>query len=354
MITAEKTSFAVIPALRGLIDTGKPEERVAEARRRGRAFRQSFLEQSPVFYARRRNLLRIPYPSIYAFLGVYAQRYRKPYMVHLMASMSIIQFVDLQGELRTLLFNPHDYETGSDTPFFRRLANRTPKFLIGAIAPSYSTVLKELDAVGLRPEQIDYITYDHLHTQNLRRWLGDETRKPVFPNARLLVHEEEWKSVQGLLPIQAEWYCPSGTEGVSESKIITFVDSILLGQGIALVHSPGHTAGNHSLVVRSPDGIRVSSENGVAADSYAPEKSRHGAIRKYALETGMEVILNGNTQESSTNQYVSMILEKEIAGADSVSGFPNVRPSSECTPYWMFPAPVSHLFSADEFGTIRL
>ena len=46
-----------------------------------------------------------------------------------------------------------------------------------------------------------------------------------------------------------------------------------------------------------------------------------------------------------------MVLEKTIAGASEAHPFCNVVPSSECTPYWLFPgAPSSHLWGETEFG----
>lgn len=59
-----------------------------------------------------------------------------------------------------------------------------------------NTVLNILKQIGLRPEDIDYITYDHLHTQNVTRWLGANGQAPIFPNAKLLIMREEWESAQ--------------------------------------------------------------------------------------------------------------------------------------------------------------
>ncbi|MDM0038593.1 hypothetical protein QTH89_19330 [Variovorax sp. J22G21] len=337
----------------GARDAAGPQDRLRELRKRGRQFRERFLEEPAVRYARSFDLLRIPYPAWYSFTGVYAQQLLKPHMVHLLTRLVLIQFDDFDGRLRHLLFSPADFETGSETPYFKRLGEQTPKFLHSTIAPMYATVPQALQSVGVAPESIDYITYDHLHTQNVRRWLGDKSSPGVFPNARLLAHRQELASVQSLLPIQADWYCPQGLDGVPPERIVAFDGSVQLGRGIALVHTPGHTEGNHSLVYRAEDGLRVSSENGVSADSWAPDRSRHNGIRRYAKATGAEVILNGNTQESSNAQYLSMVLEKTIAGDSTRHEFTNVVPSSECSPHWLFPgAPTSHLWGCTEFGTL--
>jgi hypothetical protein len=349
----EPDGLRTIADFDGARDAAVPQDRLRQLRRCGQQFRERMLAAPPVRYARSFDLLRVPYPAWYAFTGVYSQQLLKPHMVHLLARVVLIQYDDFEGRLRHLLFTPADYETGSETPYFKRLAAQTPSFLHGTIAPMYSTVPQALQSIGVAPERIDFISYDHLHTQNLRRWLGNAMSRGMFPNARLLAHRQEVASMQGLLPTQADWYCPQGLDGVPAGRIVTFDGSVQLGPGVALVHTPGHTEGNHSLVYRADDGLRVSSENGVSSDSWAPERSRHNGIRRYAKATGAEVILNGNTQESSNAQYLSMVLEKTIAGDSTRHEFSNVVPSSECTPHWLFPgAPSSHLWGCTEFGTL--
>lgn len=347
----EPSGFAQLADFDGARDAAMPQERLRAIRRAAEGLRERLLDAPPVRFARSFDLLRIPYPAWFAFTGVYSQQLLKPHMVHLLARTVVVQYDDFEGRLRTLLFTPADFEAGNETPYFKRLAEQTPKFLHKAIAPVYRTVPQALASCGIAPEQVDYITYDHLHTQDLRRWLGSAATPGLLPNARLLVHRKELASVQGLMPVQAEWYCPHGLDGIPAERIFAFDGSIQLGRGLALVHTPGHTEGNHSLVYRTGDGLRVSSENGVAADSWTPLQSRHNGIRRYAQATGAEVILNGNTQESSNDQYLSMVLEKTLAGSSAAHGFSNVVPSAECTPHWLFPgAPASFLWGETSFG----
>ncbi|MES2530181.1 MAG: hypothetical protein V4636_04045 [Pseudomonadota bacterium] len=347
----EPTGLVPVTAFDGARQAPMPQDRLRAVRHAAEAFRAEMLDAAPVHHARSFNLLRIPYPAWFAFTGVYSQQMLKPHMVHLLARTTLLQYDDFDGQLRTLLFTPADFEAGNETPYFKRLGEQTPKFLHSTIAPVYATVPQALAAAGVAPEQVDYITYDHLHTQDVRRWLGTGGMPGLLPRAKLLVHRQELASVRGLLPLQAEWYCPNGIDGVADARIVAFDGSVRLGPGVALVHTPGHTEGNHSLVYRTPDGLRVSSENGVSADSWSPAESRHNGIRRYAKATGAEVILNGNTQEGSNDQYLSMVLEKTLAGTSATHGFSNVVPSSECTPHWLFPgAPTSHLWGETSFG----
>ena len=333
-----------------------PQERLKAARKQASAFRERFMDEAPVQFYQSADMVRVPYPTWYAYSGVYTQStYKFPYL-HILNRIFIIQYHDFLGELKTLLFSPSDIEADRETPFFKRLTDKMPSWspLEGVVAPIIRDVTGALAEVGLSPEDVDYISYDHLHTQDVRRWLGTKDKAAYFPNAKLLVHEQEWLSTTSLLPVQADWYCPNGIEGVDPDKVIQFTGSIQLGEGVALVHTPGHTEGNHSLVARVPDGIRVTSENGVGADAYAPMNSKVNAIRRYAKDTGIEVILNGNTLEGSNEQYISMVIEKTIAGPSKNPDFPNCASSSEATPYWLIPGhKVSHLIGEAKFGSLQ-
>ena len=333
-----------------------PQERLKAARKQASAFRERFMDELPVQFYQSADMVRVPYPTWYAYSGVYTQStYKFPYL-HILNRIFIIQYHDFLGELKTLLFSPSDIEADRETPFFKRLTEKMPNWspLESVVAPIIRDVTGALAEVGLSPEDVDYISYDHLHTQDVRRWLGTKDKAAYFPNAKLLVHEQEWLSTTSLLPVQADWYCPNGIEGVDPDKVIKFTGSIQLGEGVALVHTPGHTEGNHSLVARVPDGIRVTSENGVGADAYAPINSKVNAIRRYAKDTGIEVILNGNTLEGSNEQYISMVIEKTIAGPSKNPDFPNCASSSEATPYWLIPGhKVSHLIGEAKFGSLQ-
>ena len=333
-----------------------PQERLKAARKQASAFRERFMDEAPVQFYQSADMVRVPYPTWYAYSGVYTQStYKFPY-IHILNRIFIVQYHDFSGELKTLLFSPSDIEADRETPFFKRLTDKMPSWspLESVVAPIIRDVAGALAEVGLAPKDVDYISYDHLHTQDVRRWLGTKDKAAYFPNAKLLVHEQEWLSTTSLLPVQADWYCPNGIEGVDPDKVIKFTGSIQLGEGVALVHTPGHTEGNHSLVARVPDGIRVTSENGVGADAYAPMNSKVNAIRRYAKQTGMEVILNGNTLEGSNDQYISMVVEKTIAGPSKNPDFPNCASSSEATPYWLIPGhKVSHLIGEAKFGSLQ-
>lgn len=328
-----------------------PRTRLEEVRKASRRLREKILSGPQVLYYRSFDLIRVPYPVKYGLLN--AASVPTPFL-HILNRLFVVQY-KVSDSIKTLLFSPSDIEKNEETPFFKRLSNSFGMFKdFGKkfIAPTIRTVEEALDITGISPEKVDYISYDHLHTQDLRKWLGSGSRPGYFPNAKLLVMKEEWEAVHGLIPTQAEWYCPKGTEGIDATKIIVLDHSVELGEGVMLIKTPGHTMGNHSLVAHTPEGIYVTSENGVGADNYSPLHSGIPGVKKYAERTGSEVILNGNTLESGLEQYMSMVMEKEIAG-QSVRNplFYGVATSSEMTGYWAFPGIEPTLYLGElEFG----
>lgn len=340
----------------GARDAGAPGARLTAVRSAAERLHAELRDGPRAAYYRAFDLIRVPYPTKYGLRD--ACSVPTP-LLHILNRMLVVQYKDVDGQLRTLLVSPSDPEANRETPFFKRLGSRAS--VLGArgeamLAPTLGTVEGALAELGLRPEDIDYITYDHLHTQDVRRWLGgtrDGVARPgYFPRAKLLVMRQEWVSAGALLPTQQDWYCPDGLLGVPEDRVVLLDGSVRLGDGVLLMHTPGHTEGNHSIVVVTDDGPLVTSENGICADAFSPLASDIPGVRRYAQDTGAEVILNGNTLEGSVDQYISMVQEKTVAGPSPRNpSFFNVVPSSELTPYWMFPGiKPTFGFGAMEFG----
>ena len=329
--------------------------RLDEMRKAAVSFREDMLSKPQVKFYRSMPLIRAPYPSKYAFLN--CNVIPMPY-IHILNRLFVVQ-VETEEGLKTILLSPSDVEGNAETPYFRKMTDKAGPakgLLKKFIAPEINNVEGCLKQLGLNPKDIDYISYDHLHTQDIRKWLGDDKQPGLLPNAKLLVMRDEWISAKNLMPPQFDWYCPNGLEGVPEDRIILLEGDVMIGEGLALIRTPGHTEGNHSFVAHTPEGLKVTSENGVGPDCYAPENSRIPGLKKYAQQTGMEVILNGNTLEGGLEQYISMVVEKTIAGNHpNYTEFPNMANSSELTGYWGFPGYKPTVTYGDlHFGTLTL
>lgn len=315
-----------------------PQQRVEDVRAAALDFRKTMLSKPKVSYYQSFELIRIPYPTKYGYLN--ATTLPTPY-IHICNKLFVIQFHSDEG-LKTLLVSPSDWENQRDTPYFYDLLEKMgvlSKPVEKLIVKPKNTVLGVLKQIGLAPEDIDYITYDHLHTQNLTRWLGGDGHAAIFPNAKLLVMKEEWESTLALLPWQNQWYCPNGVAGIDNNRIERLDGDVFLGDGsVALMKTKGHTVGNHSIVAHTDQGLLVTSENGVSMDAYAPAHSTIAGLADYAKRTGAEVVLNGNTLEFGVDQYLSMIQEKTVAGPyPNNERFYNMALSSESAGYYLFP-----------------
>ncbi len=326
-----------LPHFAGARAAPRPEDRLRAVRLAAERLREELLSAPPVPYFRSMRLRRVPYPTRYGLRDACSAP--TPF-IHITNRLFLVQ-LPFRGETRTLLYSPSDIAANAQTPFFKRMLSSMGPLggpMEPLLSPTYGTVEERLAEVGLAPEKVDYISYDHLHTQDVRRWLGAGGDRGYFPNARLLVMRAEWESAHGLLPTQADWYCPHGLDGVDPSRVVLLDGDTLLGDSVAIIRTPGHTEGNHSFVTRTREGLMVTSENGIGPDAYAPSKSRIPGVARDARAAGAEVVLNGNTLEDSVDQYISMVAEKTIAGPSVQNpDFPNVVCSSELEGYWAFP-----------------
>jgi hypothetical protein len=341
--------FKQFPGLAEAWTERSPGERVRKLRKAAEGARERLLSDGPVAALATRELVTFPYPALFAFSG--GARSPAPFVM-MTNAMHVVQF-EQDGALKTLLFNPTDYQRGKHATFYVGLRKRYGAFLSDKVIPTYfGEVPEQLGKLSISPAQVDYIAYDHLHVQDLRGWLGPGG---MFPNARLIVQATEWRSVRDLHPMNQVWYVPGGFEGIPEDRVIQIDGDIWLGKGLAFLSTPGHTLGNMSMVVVTPDGPFVVSENGVAAESYTPLQSAIPGVRAYAEQMGYEVVLNGNTREGSLDQYSSMIVEKTLAGpARADPAFINFFPSSQLTASMLAPG-LAPTFShrPPEHGTLR-
>jgi len=314
-----------------------PAERLESVREASQKLHNDLMQQPNLQYLQSTALVRAPYPTKFAF---YNAKVLPTPLVHIVNRVFLVQTQTAEG-IKTLLLSPTHVEASRATPYFDRMEKSFGSFskiMNKLLVPEYSTVEEVVSKAGLKPEDIDFISYDHLHTQDIRRWLGDAKSPGYFPNAKLLVMKEEWDACKGLTPQQTDWYVKGGISQVPEARVIQLNQSTKIGEGFALVRTPGHTVGNHSFVMKTEKGVFVTSENGVGPDCYAPEQSNIPGLKAYAERTGMEVVLNGNTLESALEQYISMVSEKTIAGPSFINPkFPNMANSSEFTAYWLFP-----------------
>jgi len=115
---------------------------------------------------------------------------------------------------------------------------------------------QELAAAGVEPDEIDLVVLTHLHLDHIGwnlAWDGDRAR-PLFPRARYLVQRADW-----------ELFATYGDEDDREAFVRCVAPLQALGVAellegdrtldaeLSLLHTPGHTPGSQSLLVRSAE-----------------------------------------------------------------------------------------------------
>jgi hypothetical protein len=324
----------------GVHDVWPRGERLEAVRSAAIAYRERFSAGGEIHGVRTYDIAAASYPTKFAFHGAAVSA--NPY-VSIVNRTLIVQFDDFAGQRRTLVWEPTIPEGSAEAPFYHQLEERYGKFLAHRVFTRYyNTLDTALASAGVRREDIDYLSFDHLHVQDPRMLIGttkpfnDEpvAREPLFPNAKLIVQRREIGTFESLHPMQWAWYVDGGMNDIREDNVILIDGDIELGVGVSIIWTPGHTDGNHSLVLNTPDGIWVSSENGVALDNWQPALSKIPGVRQYARFFNREIVPNANTLEDSLDQYDSMVKEKTLATPSRRDPrWLNILPSSELAPW---------------------
>ena len=355
-----------IPEFDGVHDVWPRGARLQAVREAAAAYKVRFKQQGQVKAVRSVDIAAAPYPVKYAFHDAVSVPTLP--LISMINRMIVVQYDDWNGTPRTLVFEPTVPAGSAEAPFYshlQRLTYKVPggRLLEKTVLKYYNEPQDVLAQLGLAAADIDFCTFDHLHVQDPRMILGStevingesSPRQPLFGDAKMLVHSRELATLQSLHPMQWAWYVEGGLGGIDPDKFVTFDGDVELGPGIALLWTPGHTDGNHSLVINTPDGVWVSSENGISLDNWQPERSKIPGVRRYHEMFGREVCPNANTLEDSLDQYDSMVKEKTLA--DPCKDDPRwlqILPSTELAPWKRFwPVVPTYVHGGISYGEIK-
>jgi hypothetical protein len=348
--TPEELGLRPIDEFDGVFETWPRGDRPAAIRAAAERYKQRFKAQGEVLGVRSVDIVTAPYIRQYAFHG--AARGLSPY-VSMTNRMVVVQYEDFEGAARTLVWEPTEPDGSAEAPFYAQFVERTERSRFWKAMEKlsyrlYATPEQALRQAGVRPQDVDFVSFDHLHVQDPRLIL------PHFPNARLLVQRKEVATLRSIHPMQWAWYVDGGLDGIGDERLVLLDGDVELGRGVSIVWTPGHTDGNHSLVLNTPDGVWVSSENGVASDNWQPELSRIPGVRQYAERFRREICPNANTLEDSIDQYDSMLKEKTLADPSRKDPrWRQVLPSTELVSWRrQWPVVPTHVHGGLRYGRI--
>lgn len=355
---------ARVPWVRRILDLDEARAhtlagvKVDALRRAGLLLGDALREGPRVAALRTLPITTLLYPTAFAFNR--AVPLAAPYVV--MSHRCLFVQVEVEGERKNILFNPSDHRLSRATPYFARLIETIGERASELLVTESEPVEAQLRKLGVEPEDIDLVAFDHFHTQDLRSLFGSSDPRPDgssfparFPNAYLLAPKVEWEDWDALHPMQTAWFVRDGKRGVPMERVILTEHDLWLGPGCLLLRTPGHTTGNQTLFAYTSRGVFGCSENGTSADSWAPYESRIPGLRRYVRLFDAEVVLNSNTPELGAEQYTSMILERSVVDRVAENpAFVQMFPSSEVTPSLLSPGiRPSMIFGAIESGEVR-
>lgn len=330
---------AVVPRIPNLDEAWSlPRQgmRLRAVRQAAERLRDRFAAGPRVVSVHTMPLSTLAYPTRYAF---WATAFAPAPFVLMTHRCLLVQTMQ-GGELKNILFNPTDVQAAKATPFFARFIETFGEKLSEKAAGKFDSLEDQLAKVGLSTDDIDFIAFDHFHTQDLRRALGtvDGSFAARFPNAKLLAPRCEWEDWDDLHPFQKAWFVRDGKAGVRMDNVVLTDGDLALGDGVMLLRTPGHTSGNQTLFLNTDSGVWGISENGTCADNWSPLESRIKGLAYTCKKQDLDIVLNANTPELGAAQYTSMVLERTIVDrVPRAPAFVQMFPSSEVTPSLLAP-----------------
>ncbi len=118
----------------------------------------------------------------------------------------------------------------------------------------YGTLLDELAAIGVAPEDVTHVVNTHLHADHCGWNTVSEkgVLRPTFPNARYFIQEGEYATAMRPNDRTRGTYLPPNFEPLELAGQLELVDGereIL--RGVTFLPTPGHTADHASVVLSS-------------------------------------------------------------------------------------------------------
>lgn len=114
-------------------------------------------------------------------------------------------------------------------------------------------LLDALARAGVQPEEIDIVFHSHLHADHVG-WNVTEEGKPTFPNARYIVHRDDWNAFHEPLLEKAFPfpYLEEQVFSLEQAGVLELIDGeTKITSEITAIPAHGHTPGHMCLVIES-------------------------------------------------------------------------------------------------------
>ena len=264
--------------------------------------------------------------------------------VTLRSRMVVVRFEGPDGLPMTLVWEPRLADAVAATGFGAHQPARAMPGLGRPSAPrELCSVPRALERCGLDPRDVDLVAVGDLRGHDLRRLTGTirppidehQPRVPLFETARVLVQARELEAARAPHALEAPWYVSGGADELIEDRLVALDGNVELGRGVALISTPGFTAGHQSLVLSTRAGIWVVSSNGVASDCWQPLLSKIPGVRRSADAEQREALVPAAGVHDPLALYDSLLRERAIADASRADPrWLTILPDRELAPRW--------------------
>lgn len=112
-------------------------------------------------------------------------------------------------------------------------------------------LLDRLAARGVRPADIDVVVLSHLHSDHVG-WIGTEQGEPVFPHARVVIGQQDWRYFveEGPRESAPPEHILAALRKLDAEGRVDLVDSeVEIRPGLTRIAAPGHTPGHSVYIV---------------------------------------------------------------------------------------------------------
>lgn len=176
-----------------------------------------------------------------------------------------------------------------------------------------TTLIAQLEQLGLRPEDIDYVGISHAHADHV----GNVN---LFPQATLIIQKAEWNAVFGdNAPLAAQADLLSAFKDGENVRLVTG-DYDIFGDGtVVTLFTPGHTPGHQALLVRLPEAGPVILSGDAA---HFTENWKTGQVPDFNTDRANTLASLDRLKRLADNLNARLIIQHEPSDIKALPEFP--------------------------------
>jgi N-acyl homoserine lactone hydrolase len=181
------------------------------------------------------------------------------------------------------------------------------------VAPKVS-IVDQLAKINVKPEQINFVGISHYH--------ADHTGQVAsFPTATLLIGKGEWEAITSPKPAEGVNFAPFANWSKGEGKVEPLpLDKDVFGDGSVIVlHTPGHTPGHQSLLVKLPQTGNVVITGDAA---HFRENWETDGVPSFNYDHAQTVASLERLKKIAANLKAAVIIQHDARDVDKLPAFP--------------------------------